>query len=582
MLQELFQGNLSHVADVRNARIFTHGVEVTGRIDDDKLAIFRLRNNSANPGVVAIELPLGDSAGFWNAGSSARNHRSLDPDWMGRQVASIVNSVPLGCLYDGGGHSLLSFALDETVREVTMKYGVSEEGKSFVVHLVLPEGSATHELAVRSSDGTLNESVPHLASWLASKHADPMNAPGFASEPVYSTWYAYNQRISETKILADVNVAADLGIRTLFIDDGWQNFGNGRGYQGCGDWTADLQKFPDLKGLIETVHQKGMRVVLWVAPLLLGTESADFAELSDLAPAFKPSLNCHIYDPRIAAARKHIVSICVRLIETFDLDGLKIDFLNESMIYASTPTDGDIPDVGQAMQQLLADLNRALELRGLSDLLIEFRHPYVSPAIAPFANVLRADDCPGDAYMNRGAIIDARMLAGGRIVHSDPIMWDPTADPAVSTRQLMNAFFGVPQISMPLSTLDRGHLVTIKAFLGLWKQCSATILEAQLEPSLPIDGYTTVLAQRPGKQTVIGLYAPSVVKYDTQIGEECLIFNVTAEDMVVIDVEGSAPTLVEVFDAAGVKHSTEKQNLTGLIKLKIPRCGWARLTQMTP
>ena len=74
---------------------------------------------------------------------------------------------------------------------------------------------------------------------------------------------------------------------------------------------------------------------------------------------------------------------------------------------------------------LARDLPEAVDAVRPRSRLIEFRQPYISPAVAPFADVIRANDCPADADQNRRSTINLRMLAIDQTVHSDPVMWDP-------------------------------------------------------------------------------------------------------------------------------------------------------------
>ena len=53
------------------------------------------------------------------------------------------------------------------------------------------------------------------------------------------------------------------------------------------------------------------------------------------------------------------MAVCTRLMVDYALDGLKIDFLNNVMSYAGTPSTGDIADVGDAMTLVLREISEA-------------------------------------------------------------------------------------------------------------------------------------------------------------------------------------------------------------------------------
>ena len=72
-----------------------------------------------------------------------------------------------------------------------------------------------------------------------------------------------------------------LGCGSIFIDDGWQQYGSGRGYSGCGDWVPDPVKFPDMRATVRRFQDAGVGVVLWIAPLLLGEKAHVFKTWND-------------------------------------------------------------------------------------------------------------------------------------------------------------------------------------------------------------------------------------------------------------------------------------------------------------
>ncbi len=507
--------------------------------------------------------------GFWTASSTARNHRTLDPDWYGAQTTSIVHSTPLGCLYDDAGATVMAFALDICVPEVQMRYGVAEESKSFVIELAIP--AQISEFSIYLLAGcAFDESIGRVSDWQHGKtFATSFPVPDFAREPVYSTWYAYNQEIYADTLTKDVAVAADIGLRSIFVDDGWQLFGSGRGYQGCGDWVADPEKFPDLGGFVQQVQHAGLRVVLWIAPLLLGEQSAAFHDFERFAPAAKASLNCRILDPRHPEVRRRIVDLLAELVRAFGVDGFKLDFLNEAMIYAGTESHGDVDDVGLAMELLLSELRESI-LAEKEEFLIEFRHPYVSPAISPFANVLRADDCPGDALIHRGAIVDARLVSGARVVHSDPILWDP-ANVTSLVRQFQAAIFAVPQLSMPLHALDPDHVAAARELITWWRSHRATLLDGVLHCSPPADGYRRITASA-GVDEIVAVYGECIVSIPSVGAANIVIVNATPWSRVIIDVESDVEYMVDSDDVADERHPVR-----GLCDVSVRPYGTVRL-----
>ncbi len=409
-----------------------------------------------------------------------------------------------------------------------------------------------------------------------------MPVPEFATEPVHSTWYSFSQDVDASSLEDEAVIAVAIGLKSLFIDDGWQRYGHGRGYAGCGDWAPDEAKFPDFGAHVERLRELGLKVVVWVAPLLLGSKSDRYEELASLAPAYKEELDTHILDPRLPEAREHLVEVCLRLVRDYGIDGLKIDFLNEAMIYKTAPSTGDISDVGLAMQAWMGDLVRALSEIGRPDALLEFRQPYVSPSIAPYGNVLRANDCPADAISNRTSIVDARLLASGRVIHSDMMMWDPTGSDHVAARQLLNAFFGVPQISVRLATLPAEHRRVLEFGLAQWESVKGVVLGGDLTGGLPVENYPWLSARSDDGVRVVGVYQPVVVRIESA-DTDVLVLNATAQDHLVLEfarptADGMGAIDVEVFKPDGTLVMAETGvPVSEFYRLPVPRCGTARL-----
>ncbi|MFC9558775.1 glycoside hydrolase family 36 protein [Agromyces sp. NPDC056965] len=533
----------------RGIRLGTGGaVRVSEQSEDGGLV--RIGLAVQGEGQVVLELPLGNAAGYWNPGLSA--DRGLPADWKGRDRFSAVRSAPIGVLYDADGDSRLAFGFDCLVHEGELQYGVSEEEKTFVVRLpiegrlaeleaglglVLVGEAMPYGRAVRAISGAVRADLPVRPASTASR------------EPVYSTWYAYSQRISEQIIESDVAVAAELGCRSVFIDDGWQRFGDGRWYAGCGDWVPDESKFPDLAALSGRLHAQGLDVVLWIAPLLLGEQSEAFDRLRPFATHYAEGLRAWVLDPRHPEVRAHLVETCARLMRVYDLDGLKIDFLNNAMAYAGEPSNGDLADVGEAMTVLLRGVADAVDLER-PGALIEFRQPYVSPAVASYADVVRADDCPADALQNRRSILDLRLLASGQVVHADPVMWDPSAKPGAAARQLFGAFFGVPQISMPLASLPAAHRDEVAAVLAVWRELRDVLLDGEITAGLPVDGYPSAAA-RLGDTLVVGAYSGSVVDLDLEGVRRLVVLNASESSHVAYRRDAPASSTAELAIITG-------------------------------
>jgi len=535
----------------------------------DGTAVLTASEDLGRP-VVRIEVDLADAVGHWVPGG--RGARTLPPDWAPTAPTSLVQSAPFGALYNAAGRVLLGWAAAEPVVELSVRSGVSEEGKSFVVELA-PTLPLDHDLVLLIDDrgGKLAEVVAGLAGWVSSHCAGlVLKPPAFTMEPVYSTWYTFSQDINNDRVSSEAELAMTLGFGSVFIDDGWQRLAHGRGYQGCGDWQPDQDKFPDLAETVSALHSYGLKAGLWIAPLLVGAESQSFAVLAECAPLRQDLLNCWVLDPRLNHVRTHVAETCLRLVSEYAVDLLKIDFLEQAMVYRDHAGNGDVSDVGTAMAIMLEGVRRRLDEAGHPEVAIEFRQPYVSPALARYGHILRANDCPGDNTMNRASTIDSRLSSVGQVVHSDPIMWGASAGAEAIAQQLYAVWFSVPQVSIRLKDLSVEQRDALTGLLALWRETSAVSLHGELEVDGAERNYHLVKASTRGR-TVIARYAPCVVELGPGSTGETTILNATPDTRL---------TLRMAHEQHGVLRSASGQVVSelatvgpGLVDLPVPAFG---------
>ena len=91
----------------------------------------------------------------------------------------------------------------------------------------------------------------------------------------YTSWYLHYQDINEEKIEAALAGIDSDNFDLFQIDDGFETF--------VGDWMdIDRKKFPDgLKGIVDKIHEKGLRAGIWLAPFVCETKSRIYREHPD-------------------------------------------------------------------------------------------------------------------------------------------------------------------------------------------------------------------------------------------------------------------------------------------------------------
>ena len=95
---------------------------------------------------------------------------------------------------------------------------------------------------------------------------------------VYNSWEATHFDVTAAGQLELADIAADLGVETFVVDDGWF-VGRSDDHGGLGDWTPDPAKFPDGFGaFVDEVRKRGLTFGLWVEPEMVNPKSRLYAE----------------------------------------------------------------------------------------------------------------------------------------------------------------------------------------------------------------------------------------------------------------------------------------------------------------
>ncbi|MFJ8791735.1 glycoside hydrolase family 36 protein [Streptomyces sp. NPDC102462] len=548
--------------------LHTHGVRVSRLTEGPPLeleqdaagAVLHVRAAGSATTVLRLDVPLGDAVGYWHPAVGWDRH--LTADWAGRwRTVGLVDSAPLGCLYDSAGLTLLAFASDRVTATSRIRFGLNEASARFGVWLAMDLSPDEHcRIRIGAPGAPFADALRALTGPLTPPGTLPV--PDAARTPAYSTWYSLHRDMDATRVEAEARRAAEAGCGVLLLDDGWQTRAEGPGYSGSGDWTPDPAKFPDFAAHVSTVRGLGLRYVAWIAPLLLGERTEAYQALEGHAPHAVARLGCRVLDPRHDEVRRHVVDSCAGLVHRYGLDGLKIDFLDFATVYADEEGTPAEEDIGRAMHRLLTELrDRLRALRG-DDLLVELRQPYAGPGMLGFGNLLRAGDCPADATANRVRTLDIRAAARAGSVHSDMLMWDPGASARAAARQLHSALYATPQISVRLAGQSEEHRALTAFWLGFWRDHRDVLTQGEIRAGRPDQLYETVLATD-GRRAVLTFYAEHrSAPLDLAGLTEVALVNSTAAAQVVLDVGGRAAEVrLDAHDACGRPAGSAVQTL---------------------
>lgn len=503
------------------------------------------------PGARAAQwrLPCVTATAFWTPASGTS---WIPPIWNPPMTASLTAGEPVISLVGTAGANLCTVAL-ATAGGFTG--GVIEETGEFVF-TVQADGL---RLRLDLSDRVFSAALADVAAWWQ-EGMDVPPTPLAARLPVYSTWYSMHQDVSQESVELQAGLARELGCGTIIVDDGWQTADRSRGYAFCGDWEPNPAAFPDIQAHIRKVRQDGMAYLLWYALPFVGKHNAAFERFEGKTLRYLDHMDAAVLDPRHPEVREFLIDRLARAVEEWGADGLKIDFVER------------FAGAEEGVRSLLRDLDARLRAAN-PEVLVEYRQPYSSPELWPYANMVRATDCPLSPQENRRRTVDLRLTAGPRAVHSDMILWHPDEPAEQVAVHLINALFSVPQISVDLSAQREDQLAAIRFWLGIFRDHLGTLQLGTLEPYGPEHGYPLVRACG-DEIMVVARYAALPV--DVPAGRRLLVANAAPDPRVVLYGEGEAT--VEVRDCGGRPTASGRVTFTaGTAVVEVPMGGLLEL-----
>lgn len=507
--------------------------------------------------------------------------RAYGADWQRRRTTSLSVSAPVYCLYDQRGNNCITIALSEAVRETEWKIGVHEEDGRFLFQCKIHMGRGRSEVKLYINEGkTVYSRVLGKVQtwWKDGCGIVPAIVPEAAKMPFYSTWYSYHQNMEEKQLERECELAAQMGFKGIIVDDGWQTDDNHRGYAFCGDWKPSETKFPHMREHVAYVHFLGMKYMLWVSIPFIGKNSGIWKKFSDKLLEYQEEMNAGVADIRYKEVREYLMEQYVDLVKNYDLDGLKMDFIDEFHEGAATPEyneNMDFRDVQDALEHMMVQLYEKLrELK--PDILIEFRQKYVGPYIRKFGNILRVDDCPMSQLSNRVGLVDLRILSGDTAVHSDMVMWNKAEEPESVAIALQHCFFGSLQLSVRLEECRQEVLEVIRYYMELAQEWFEARLEGELAAEHPEHLYPVVYGEKENR-AVVGVYEEDQVICVKENWTEALILNANKGNSLYLDLMQTSGKKAVIRDCKGAVVKTLKKLQEGLIKIEIPAGGMVKL-----
>jgi alpha-galactosidase len=490
--------------------------------------------------------------------------------------------------HNANGENKLTFACSDAVSPITVRMGVNEETSSleckaelFGLHGALAK-TYSLELRIDTRPKPLYETLDDCRKWYEQFYP-PMPVPNVGRLPFYSSWYSFHKALNADTLLLQCRVAKSFGCDAVIIDDGWQTTDARSIYEDCGDWEVQPEIFPDLKKTVEQIHALGMKVLLWYAVPFAGVRSKAAQTFKDKMLYTDWGLRTHVFDVRFPDVREHIISRLEDGVKQYDLDGLKLDFIDmlrsPNLNTTQIGNGRDYESVEEATVKLMSDIRTRLE-KIKPNLMIEFRQSYISPVMRRYGNLFRAGDCANDAIENRVRTIDIRLLSGATAVHSDMLTWNVNEPVELAADQITNVLFSVPQLSNRFEKLPTDHSEMIRYWLRFWREHRDVLLDGDFRPKHPELNYPMVIATTNTKR-IIALYADMVINPEPNVPNELYLINGSHKNSMVLKLESPLGTrTIEVRDCKGNLVRTERKILSkGVHQLDVPLSGVVKISK---
>ena len=480
----------------------------------------------------------------WTSDVSCGTH--LDPFWGGSNNSSaLAFRMPLYEYFDDNDTNRLTIACSESFRRVEAALGVMEEGCDICSELRFfreAEAPMSHYETKIMLDGRRvfwGKTIQDGVKWMMEeKGLQALETPEAAFEPLYSTWYQFHQNVTDKAVAEECKLAAELGMKTVILDDGWQTEDGNRGYAFCGDWKPTPKKFPDMASHVAAVQKLGMKYMIWYSVPYVGFNSEAYEKFEGKYLYNEHGMGCSVLDPRFPEVREHLVNLYVNALKDWNLDGFKLDFIDSFGLRGEDPAvkenyaGRDIMNVNEAVNVLMKEVSSALKAIK-PDILLEFRQQYIGPAIRQYGNMFRAADCPGNAKDNRMRIASLRLTSGSTAVHSDMIEWNLKETPENVGRAIINAIFGVIQYSAMLRDIPQEHLEVMQKWIAFADEHRETLLQSEFRPHHPELGYPVIEAES-DTERIVAVYQDNAVVEAAPRGKRLYILNASGSDSVAV------------------------------------------------
>lgn len=546
-----------------------------------------VRKQTKQPAILfEWSFPYLDTSYIWTPTSGF--NRSIPTDWHYPVKTMTSISAPMVCLYSEDAKNRYTCAISEIKEIVELSFGVHEEDGTMKCKIEIPmkdftmQKPYTVKLLEDKREQPYHRAIEHVASWWETTcDITPMKVPQEARKPVYSTWYSYHQDLFEHEIEQECKLAYQMGFDSIIVDDGWQTFDNHRGYAFCGDWEVAKERFSDFPAHVKRVHEIGMKYIMWYSVPFVGYQSKMWEQFKDMILFDNQREKAGVLDPRYPQVREFLIQNYEHAIRDWDLDGLKLDFIDQIYFHEQSKEFDERMDylsVQDALDRMMTDITTRLQAIK-SDVMIEFRQRYIGPNMRKYGNMFRVADCPNSGISNRVGIADLRMLSGNTAVHSDMLMWHKDEKAEIAALQIIACIFSTIQISVKLGVIPEEQVQMLSFWMSFAKEHRELLLEQDFIPFEPQHLYPEVRAVQDTK-AIIAIYAARRMVSITENLKEVILLNGTKEQEMYLEFDSKRRFVLVQKDCCGRECKTETVTFEkGIHRLPVTTSGLIYLTE---
>ncbi|MET3107799.1 alpha-galactosidase [Oxalobacteraceae bacterium GrIS 2.11] len=247
------------------------------RVRYRNLSSTALKIKSWTNAACAIEADASGKPAFWSfSGGTYQDRRdALQPVKAGFNQA---NFMGMNATDYGGGTPVIDIWRPDCglaighIELAPKLVSLPIERKGAAVHIAMYAGHAaelapgeeltTHETFLCAHAGDYFQALNTYRQVMADRGIQMAAVPEESYQPIWCAW-GYERNFSLEYVAATLPKVKELGLEWAVIDDGWQTAN--------GDWYVDKHKFPrgeeDLKALVKTIGDAGLKSRLWYCPL---------------------------------------------------------------------------------------------------------------------------------------------------------------------------------------------------------------------------------------------------------------------------------------------------------------------------